>query len=1216
MSSTYKSPPTVDAQAHSSRELADDLGLNNNNNQLPNTPFEQSHLSPYYSHTISNQTSPYNIGSTPGESISEHSNYQPSEFSEIEDPFFGVDFSAGVYRIDSLPSAIAGNAAFHPAENDHHQQDLPQAEPKSASDTLTTPSTYPLSPRHTSTPSTPSPRSEANDLKTKTTISQHELITELHNSRSPAYTSLVPTHPTTLQLTPDHSGSSHTSAEGVEPSTMARPDHSPHFTVSQWGNEQAQTQPNTFMQPEGQYGSAGHSETHDTQLPTQQAAQNPHAYELRDDEEPQRVGLDPESRTDAEGPTLKQQEEQQRINIRNNEVQEWRSQAGGSSGAEDEQRDESYFDSNRAVPSNPKDPAEANNDIPPLDGTYIYENRLQDGQVYYNLQDGGPKAEANERLLSSRPRQWNDGPSLPYMTVTKYQPVTSNDAMRLFNVNADTISITSRVATWGTLRRRQSEPSLFDYDAVEDGNFLKKLSIKPRDGERRQSNIIDQGLDRIANMVRKRSDAKLKRARSTQNIPEDAQNIPHPRHNSQGSLAPPGRTLSFSRRPTPSINTAIGAMTGSLTAVGGSTHARKGSLGGAPTSPKSPTHLGFARSVITRVRSRSELTSQDRAAQTGLVGLWRGQGGPPVANLAASSPLETDVRPSQPKPKPKQQPPPKIQDEDEDDDDDEEQGDDGDMKIESDQQSEPIVPNYEGFKVHVRRLNPEMDSRYNWLVSRIAHQQEIRYKHLLELRVKHSQAIGSRNCGAGRHCVALGGNATLLDSKGNPRDSERNTSGLQLVTDFSDDSNPGEGALTDETFPHGVPMPPTRNLPAEFECQLCFKTKKFQKPSDWTKHVHEDVQPFTCTYDKCKEPKSFKRKADWVRHENERHRHLEWWICQVDDCRHPCYRKDNFLQHLVREHKLPEPKQKTKAAIKKARDTEPAWIMLEQCHHETLNKPQDEPCKFCGKSFNTWKKLTVHLAKHMEHISLPVLRLVEQRTVDANTIISPIEQILTPVTPISRAKMESSHSPFNMDSISPHIPMAQQFSSGFDQSAFYQTTGPSTAYDMHAPVPQEVISYEHSPNMYSNNFGVQHMEPPRGFVPMDHNGLNNVNQARPFGSLDSGFTQTKMEQPREFGSMDSGFSHGLPDQSYNLHQTSGFTMPSNFASAPPVTSGYQAPNNMLGISQAGYDFSTMAVNGGQQPFQQQQVPMSRAQGSPSSYGHSPQNVQNYYGQHS
>jgi len=107
---------------------------------------------------------------------------------------------------------------------------------------------------------------------------------------------------------------------------------------------------------------------------------------------------------------------------------------------------------------------------------------------------------------------------------------------------------------------------------------------------------------------------------------------------------------------------------------------------------------------------------------------------------------------------------------------------------------------------------------------------------------------------------------------------------------------------------------------------------------------------------------------------------------------------------VVREHKLPEPKQKTKAAIRKAGLTEPAWIMLERCHHETQNKPQDEPCKFCGKAFNTWKKLTVHLAKHMEHIGLPILRLVEAENIDANTIIDPIEDTI--VTAISATKTQ------------------------------------------------------------------------------------------------------------------------------------------------------------------------------------------------------------------
>jgi hypothetical protein len=328
-----------------------------------------------------------------------------------------------------------------------------------------------------------------------------------------------------------------------------------------------------------------------------------------------------------------------------------------------------------------------------------------------------------------------------------------------------------------------------------------------------------------------------------------------------------------------------------------------------------------------------------------------------------------------------------------DSDDDSEEMDRLDQK-----QEDPIVGNYEGFKAHVHRLNPDMDPRFYWLVDRVAHQQEVRYKNLLDIRVRHSQAILGRSCSAGQHCLALGGSVVLLDAKGGPRDSERSSPGLQLVTDFSGDENPGEGALTDEAFPKGIPMPPARSLPAVFECQLCFKAKKFQKPSDWTKHVHEDLQPFTCTYAKCKESKLFKRKADWLRHENERHRHLEWWICQVDDCMHPCYRKDNFLQHLVREHKLPEPKQKMKAATKQTRLTEPAWIMIEQCHHETSNRPQDELCKFCGKSFPTWKMLMKHLAKHMEQIALPILKLVEMRNIDADTIISPVDQILTPVS--------------------------------------------------------------------------------------------------------------------------------------------------------------------------------------------------------------------------
>jgi hypothetical protein len=87
------------------------------------------------------------------------------------------------------------------------------------------------------------------------------------------------------------------------------------------------------------------------------------------------------------------------------------------------------------------------------------------------------------------------------------------------------------------------------------------------------------------------------------------------------------------------------------------------------------------------------------------------------------------------RPEPQQ---PEIEDHDEDGDDEDDHADDGNMEMEPEEETDSIVPNYEGFKAHVLCLNPEMDRRNKWLVNRIAHQQEIRYKNLLDLRVAHS----------------------------------------------------------------------------------------------------------------------------------------------------------------------------------------------------------------------------------------------------------------------------------------------------------------------------------------------------------------------------------------------------------------------------------------------------------------------------------------------
>ena len=163
----------------------------------------------------------------------------------------------------------------------------------------------------------------------------------------------------------------------------------------------------------------------------------------------------------------------------------------------------------------------------------------------------------------------------------------------------------------------------------------------------------------------------------------------------------------------------------------------------------------------------------------------------------------------------------------------------------------------------------------------------------------------------------------------------------------------------------------------------------------------EDLQPFTCTFEGCPDAKSFKRKADWIRHENERHRQLEWWKCNMIDCTHMCFRKDNFVQHLVREHKLPEPKPRIshfRSPNEENLDKEdPVWRRVEDCRNETSKGPRDEPCKFCGNVCSSWKKLSSHLAKHMEDIAFPIWKKVLQKEVTPDTMRTPPGSVVPPL---------------------------------------------------------------------------------------------------------------------------------------------------------------------------------------------------------------------------
>ncbi|KAI0014259.1 hypothetical protein F4779DRAFT_1995 [Xylariaceae sp. FL0662B] len=925
------------------------------NHKGPVTPVESHLLSPYSSHIQSNSTSPAGNFNTPADSISSLDVYSTSEFDSDfpDDSFFGVDFN----NVETgTAQFLEGPSGTQQSVNQYTQGQANGIEG----------SGYPISPHQT--PSVPATSAFSNSKPTSVDLQEPVVPQPFATQPRPSAKS-VDSNQSAPQLTPDTNAGSFSSEDCLAPATLAMASQSPRVTVSMWNRDEegpiqgiersfttGSENTRTVRTSHSIAGDLAYEPPHES-LPT--VSRDALGNWVPNSITGQR-GLAPGNRPSEEVPSPNQQAARRLRQEKNKEVLEWVSQSINSSndnhpgGAGDSSS--SITNSQRGQDDNI--PA---GEIPLGDTT---ENKHIAGQAYLNMDGPGGPITRTDFDIMRQLQTWGNAPTIhAIQSGQQYQPPTSQAAIDKFNRQCqDNESIVSRAATWGT--RRRSLPSLVDMDGVVSGNFLKKLSISSH--SRRPSFI-----KKIPSLVRRPSASQLlkrKGSNASEVPPEDLEDSD--RRELKDTLAPPSRTSSWgiggiSKKPTPSLNTALVGMATGAAAIG-ATHARSGSISATSiTSPKSQFGSLSVPPVKLR-RQRSKTENSVGLTHPNLVEMLKKQGGPPVASLARSQPA--------------------AEPDDDDDDDDDEGFDEAEMKSDS-SKPEIIEPTFAGFRAEILRLNPGLPAENGWLADRIAHQQTGRYKQLLKAKVQHLRQVNQGKCPCGTMCIALGGSAIPLDSKFG----DRSVDPLSARPDSSDgDSTPLEGGINAESFPQGIPVPPTASLPAEFECQLCFTSKKFQKPSDWTKHVHEDIQPFTCTWERCREPKVFKRKADWVRHENEGHRHLEWWTCDVEDCRHVCYRRDNFLQHLVREHKFTEPKVKTKAAIKKAGGGDPTWHRVEQCHRETDTKPSDEPCRFCRKTFPTWKKLTVHLAKHMECISLPVLQLAAAKALDADTIISPV----------------------------------------------------------------------------------------------------------------------------------------------------------------------------------------------------------------------------------
>lgn len=747
----------------------------------------------------------------------------------------------------------------------------------------------------------------------------------------------------------------------------------------------------------------------------------------------------------------------------------------------------------------------------------------------------------NEPPLLYRAKPWQDPLYDSTDRGVKVQPTTSNEAMYKYEQCSREMDTLSRAATWGTRR-------VSDSDLV--GLFHRmSLSTRADAGEKDKATKRGTLFEQAAAKIRsKRRASLLKHKESDSPRPVSRPStLEHSKQDSSGSLglpAPIRRMSSLGKRPkSPRINTgsAVAALTSSVAFMGaGGSRPVSATATSTPSSP-----WASAKNVVRRSRSRSDIHGPASPA-TNLTELWTKQGGPPMPALAAPQREETKST--------------QAEHSEEAEEEDEEAGDDKGVTIDLSIRADPIIPTLDGFKSNVRQLNPRLPT---FMIERISQEQLRRYKKLVEFKVKHAQAISIGKCGSGKHCPVLGGEPTYLPSKSSSKEPELSHTGFSIagLGQSDDDANAlAEGIVMPAQFPDGVPMPPVKRLPAEFECSLCFKVKKFHKPSDWSKHVHEDVQPFTCTFVNCAEPKSFKRKADWVRHENERHRQLEWWLCNYNDCNHKCYRKDNFVQHLVREHKLPEPKIKSaktsKPAVRgpsaqKARkqmeeqneelpeEIDQVWRLVEVCRHETQKNPKDEACKFCGNVCNSWKKLTVHLAKHMEQISMPVLGIVEKKDVTSETIISPIEQ---------RNSQQPAQSPSTYSTVSQAAPSSTSYY-GMPVPSGYTPMQSPAAYYFAAPNPNMAAfrrgGASYPPQMPSS-------QPSPGFpAPQAISNPYNMSSYPSYGTPTTpSFVPTN--DPRAFPQSDS------PEQFYHGMRIAPATNPQ---SAPYSQAGpFQPPN--------------------------------------------------------
>lgn len=272
----------------------------------------------------------------------------------------------------------------------------------------------------------------------------------------------------------------------------------------------------------------------------------------------------------------------------------------------------------------------------------------------------------------------------------------------------------------------------------------------------------------------------------------------------------------------------------------------------------------------------------------------------------------------------------------------------------------------------------------------------------------------------------------------------------------------------------------------------------------------------------------------------------------MEDCRHICYRRDNFLQHLVREHKYPEPKIKTKAAVKRAGAKDVTWQKVEKCHGETTSQAQDEPCRFCGKTLPNWKKLTVHLAKHMESMSLPILRLVARMDLDADTIISPVQDPPPRTFPPVKSDSQTFSVSPSLGGRSPAMPTIHQRQSGLAY--------PVSAHPSYPHYPTSSF-----PNFYDSNLSGG-LQQPSGL----NMGIHQPDVSSSFAGGQTGYQNLPVSTTTGTGAY-MGTNSGFNTMAQQIEPFPAYTNPLGLQNAPSYDSATLNVSSSGGEEQHNYE---------------------------------------------